>query len=767
MKNLLLIVFLAIPAFLFSQFSFPENGKLYNDQLVPRIDINIAPADLNFILDPANSQSYQEFPATFVFNDGTNIDTVANVGFRLRGNTSRFSRKKSFKVSFNTFTQGGKFDGVEKINLNGEHNDPSIIRAKLGWDLMRAAGVPAPRSNHVEFYINDDYFGLYINVEHIDEEFTESRFGTKNGNLYKCLYPADLAYLGSDPNLYKFQANGRRAYALKTNENVDDYSNLAEFIDILNNTSLNNLPCELEKVFNVDLYLKAMAVDIITANWDGPIFNKNNFYLYENPRTGKIEYIPYDLDNTFGIDWFNIDWGTRNIYSWSPSNETRPIYTRLMAVPEYKDQYTFHLTELLNGFMDNPGYFSYIDNIKAMIDPSAIADNYRTLDYGYSVSDYHSSYTSALGGHVKYGVKPFVSARKNSALSQANNNNIKPIVFTPEFSVTGINQPLIFTVLVKDETPPMVVLNYRFDNGSWQIANMVDDGSGDDEKAGDDIFTATLSGLSTPGLIEYYIEATDSQGETTREPRCEDYSFEFAQPGPSLVINELMSDNVSYKADGEGEFDDWIEIYNLGNEPVYLGDFYLSDDFSNPNRWQMPDLTIQPGEYLVFWADGQGHQGDFHTNFGLSKSGEEVGIFNSMANGYSVIDTVSFGALDPDQSYARFPNGTGSFSVAATPTFQGNNGASSIGAGFIPHLELFPNPFDEYFEITVNSDRLNSLSIELINTQGRTVHFQKLSLRANQVFYPVRPTQLVNGIYFAMIRNRENEVIKVFKVVKI
>ena len=76
------------------------------------------------------------------------------------------------------------------MNLNGEHNDPSIIRSHLTWNLFRGhAGAWAPRSNHVEFYINGRYYGLYINTEHVDEEFVESRFGNNLGNLYKCTYP--------------------------------------------------------------------------------------------------------------------------------------------------------------------------------------------------------------------------------------------------------------------------------------------------------------------------------------------------------------------------------------------------------------------------------------------------------------------------------------------------------------------------------------------------------------------------------------------------
>jgi len=146
------------------------------------------------------------------------------------------------------------------------------------------------RANHVRLYINEEYFGLYLNVEHIDEEFVDLRYGSKEGNLYKCLWPADLDYLGADPDLYKLEVFGRPVYQLKTNEDINDYTKLGEFINVLNNAT-TTLPCNLEKVFNVDTYLKYIAFDILTGNWDGPIYNKNNFYLYENPLTENSSYL--------------------------------------------------------------------------------------------------------------------------------------------------------------------------------------------------------------------------------------------------------------------------------------------------------------------------------------------------------------------------------------------------------------------------------------------------------------------------------------------
>ena len=187
--------------------------------------------------------------------------------------------------------------------------------------------VPAPRSNHVELYINGRYYGLYINTEHVDEEFVESRFGNDLGNLYKCLYPADLTYLGSNPEDYKI--NG---YTLKTNTDQDHYDDLIDFIYILNNTTSENLPADLEPVFNVNGFLRYLAVEIFTGHWDGYSYNKNNYYLFNNLFTGKFEFIPYDTDNTFGIDWVGGDWGPRDIYHWWKTGESRPLTSKSLVI---------------------------------------------------------------------------------------------------------------------------------------------------------------------------------------------------------------------------------------------------------------------------------------------------------------------------------------------------------------------------------------------------------------------------------------------------
>jgi hypothetical protein len=720
----------------------PDDGEVYRDDVVPRVDIFIHPDTLQWIYD--NPESNIEWRATFVFDNGFVNDTVDEIGFRIRGNTSRWSAKKSFKVSFNTYHTGRRYYGVKKLNLNGEHNDPSVARAKLCWDLGRDFGLPVPRSNHVEVYINNNYHGLYINVEHINDDFVESRFGNQYGNLYKCLWPADLDYLGSNPDAYKYEQSGRRAYELKTHEVYDDYSDLAHFIDVLNNTPTDDLPCALEQIFNVQDYLKTIAFDVVTGNWDGYIFNKNNFYLYHNPVTGKFEYILYDLDNTFGIDWFGVDWGYRNIYQWSPSdhqNEPRPLYNRLMDVQKYRDWYSFYLDQLIDELLVQPDYFEYMDAIRDKIYPFIINDPYYPQDYGFSPNDFLQAFETGWGGHVPYGLKQYLTTRVGSIQDQLDLNPTHPAISYFQLQHQGINQPTDISVFVSDDQAGLSVwLYYNIDQTGFLNVPMTAGSSG--------FYHASLPALNQEGVVQYFVEAQDASGNSTIYP-CEPAELYVAPAYTSgLFINEFMASNQTIIYDSEGDYEDWIELWNGGDDPVWLGDKYLSDKLDNPNRWSMPDYTIMPGDFLLIWADSDPEQGFFNTNFSLSKDGEAIGIFNNEASGFTPIDTYTFGPQQTDISLGRSPDGNENWVFFDEPTPGSTNGINvvvdSIHTG--NELVLYPNP--------VSGDWLSfsrEISFDVFNLAGAKmlegIRVDKIDIRS-----------LDRGIY--VLKTIDNESIK-------
>lgn len=139
----------------------------------------------------------------------------------------------------------------------------------------------------------------------------------------------------------------------------------------------------------------------------------------------------------------------------------------------------------------------------------------------------------------------------------------------------------------------------------------------------------------------------------------------------TVCINEVMSGNDLTCGDERGEYDDWFEIYNSAAAAVNLGGYYLSDDSKRLNKWQVPMdnpslTTLQPGGYLLFWADENASDGPLHTNFKLSGDGER--LFLIAPNGSTIIDSLSFPAIPRDQTFGRFPDGSNTIGIMPNPT---------------------------------------------------------------------------------------------------
>jgi hypothetical protein len=133
-----------------------------------------------------------------------------------------------------------------------------------------------------------------------------------------------------------------------------------------------------------------------------------------------------------------------------------------------------------------------------------------------------------------------------------------------------------------------------------------------------------------------------------------------------LVINELMASNSSVIADPQGQYDDWIEIYNYGPEAIDIGGMYLTDNLSDSTKWLIPTnnpavTTIPAGGFLLIWADNDTVDAGLHANFKLDADGEEIGLFDSPQDGQAhdgitLIDSITFSDQVADISYGRYPD---------------------------------------------------------------------------------------------------------------
>ncbi len=137
---------------------------------------------------------------------------------------------------------------------------------------------------------------------------------------------------------------------------------------------------------------------------------------------------------------------------------------------------------------------------------------------------------------------------------------------------------------------------------------------------------------------------------------------------PDVFINEFMADNETIIPNEEGDYVDWIELYNAADEPVSTADLFLSDDLDDPTMFALPDLEIAAGGYLLLWADKQTELSDYHLPFSLSRDGEEIGLsYLDDGGDPTLLDGVQFSAQESDISWGRQPDG-GSWTELAAPS---------------------------------------------------------------------------------------------------
>jgi spore coat protein CotH len=345
------------------------------------------------------------------------------------------SIRYSFKVDLNFFNSARNLDGVKKLVFNNGFSDPTFMREILAYEIFARMGIPSPRASFVDLWMNDTHLGLYTMVEAIDKTFIKNHFSDNNGNLYKPEMPA--AYLdwtetdyekqleragfpatdnqkdaldvnlgggklseilqalepqedeesASSPGVPGFgggiQMQGLsggdlvQQMALKTNENQPDYTNLFQFLEVLNNEPDETFPEEIEKVLDVDETLRYLAVSTLIVHLDNYIAMGHNYYLYDN--NGKFVILPWDLNMAFGT--FNFGLSTEqliNYYIDEPSGgpmESRPLVDRLLSYPPYLEKYHTYLEELLDGTFSVEVMEARINELADLIRPYVEADD--------------------------------------------------------------------------------------------------------------------------------------------------------------------------------------------------------------------------------------------------------------------------------------------------------------------------------------------------------------------------------------------------------
>ncbi|MHC1730410.1 MAG: CotH kinase family protein [Bacteroidales bacterium] len=294
-------------------------------------------------------------------------DTWKNVGFRYSGNSTlqnswqRGTNKISFRLDFDEFEDEDpsvtdqRFYGFKQLSFKSNAMDDSYLREKVVGDIFREAGVVSAKTTFYEVYVDygegSKYIGLYTVVEVVDDTVIQTQFTEDDGNVYK---PE-----GSGAGFVKGTFD-QDSFEKQTNKDKADWSDIQAVFSALHSDLRTSDPAAwragLEAVFDVDSFIRWLAVDTIIQNWDTYGAMAHNYYLYTNPANGRVTWIPWDNNMALSAKSTGQGEGNRG----GPGGKVRevdvtsvsdqwPLISYLMDDSTYLEKYQQYLKETIGG----------------------------------------------------------------------------------------------------------------------------------------------------------------------------------------------------------------------------------------------------------------------------------------------------------------------------------------------------------------------------------------------------------------------------------
>lgn len=268
-----------------------EAAWLFDPDVVVEIDLGGLSGDEAEALE-ADPDEYQ--PGTFELRvDGLpRGPQLGEVGIRLKGGQGSFrplSKKAGFKVKFDEYVEDQTFFGLEKLTLNNMVQDPSMVHEALSYELFHALGLPASRTGYAFVRVNELAYGLYLNLETLDE-VALPRWFASTGHLYE----ADVPTVDVRPGA---------AGDFEVDEGDDeDLADLEALIAAANDDE-GDWSDGMAAIADLEQMTRQWAVERYAGHWDGyagsahPL-SPNNYYLHSD-EAGVFRMLPWGADQTW------------------------------------------------------------------------------------------------------------------------------------------------------------------------------------------------------------------------------------------------------------------------------------------------------------------------------------------------------------------------------------------------------------------------------------------------------------------------------------
>jgi hypothetical protein len=409
-------------------------GDLFDTGMIRTLFLDFENADWEKELQDFHNTDV-DIPATLTV-DGK---AYPKVGVHFRGMSSYGmvgeGQKRSLNIDLDWKGAKQPLGGYRSLNLLNAHGDPSFLRPVLYSEIARKY-LPAPKANWVRVVINGESWGLYVNQQQFDKDFLKAAFGDADGNRWKVPGSPNgrgsLAYLGDDPAAYK------KIYDLKSKEDPKAWQGLIRLCKTLNETPAEQLPAALGAILDVEGALRFLALENVFINNDGYWVRTSDYCLYQDSK-GRFHVVPHDMNETFSVPGGpggpgrgrgpggrgpggpggprgggpRVD-GVKLDPLVAASDDSKPLLSKLLAVPEYRARYLSLVRQLAETWLDWKTLGPVVERYHGLIAPEVVADT-RKLDSTEAFQGAITQEASARGGppgHSTIGLKTFADQRR-------------------------------------------------------------------------------------------------------------------------------------------------------------------------------------------------------------------------------------------------------------------------------------------------------------------------------------------------------------------